>query len=72
MFLPLLRMGAGSSFVRRRCMHSARFMHCPGRQKGFWGFWSFSLGFRPGCLPSLPYSRVCVFVAVFLSTETSL
>ncbi len=36
------------------------------------GCWSFSLGFRPGFLPSRPYFRVCVSVSVFLSTETSL
>ncbi len=31
-----------------------------------------SLGSRPAFLPSRPYFRVCVLVAVFLSTETSL
>ena len=38
----------------------------------FRGLWLFSLGFRPVFLPSWAYVRVCVFVAVFLSTETSL
>ncbi len=38
---------------------------------GFRGFWPFSLGFRPAFLPSRPYFRVCVSVAVFLMTETS-
>ena len=31
--------------------------------------WSFSMGFRPGVLPSRTYFRVCVSVAVFLSTS---
>ncbi len=35
-------------------------------------FWLFSLGFRPGFVPPWAYFRVCVSVAVFLSTETSL
>ncbi len=35
------------------------------------GFWSFSLGFRPAFLYPWPYFRVCVSVAVFLSTATS-
>ncbi len=35
-------------------------------------FWSFSLGSRPALLPSGPYFRVSVLVAVFQSTETSL
>ena len=32
----------------------------------------FSLGSRPAFLPSRPYFGVCVPVAVFLSTDTSL
>ncbi len=36
------------------------------------GFCAFSLGFWPGFLPPWAYFRVCVSVAVFLSTETSL
>ncbi len=39
---------------------------------GFRGFWSFSVGFRPGFLPPRAYLTVCVSVALFLSTETSL
>ncbi len=36
-------------------------------------FWeSFSLGSLPGFRPSRPYFRVCVLVAAFWSTETSL
>ncbi len=36
-------------------------------------FWSFSLGSRPGVLPSLePIHRVCISVAVFLTTRSPL
>ncbi len=38
----------------------------------FCGFEACSLGSRPSFLPSRPYFRVCVLVAVNLSTETSL
>ncbi len=40
--------------------------------KVFERFWSFSLGSRPAVLPSRPYFKVCVPVAVFQSTETFL
>ncbi len=40
-------------------------------QVGAWPL-SFFLGSRPALLHSRPYFRVCVLVAVFLSTETSL
>ncbi len=39
---------------------------------GFRCFWSLSLGSRLACPPSRPYFRVCVLVAVFLSTDTCL
>ncbi len=39
---------------------------------GFGCFWSFSLGSRAVFLTLPAYFRVCVSVAVFLSTETSL
>ena len=39
---------------------------------GFGGLWSLLGGSRPGFLVPWPYFRVCVSVAVFLSTETSL
>ncbi len=35
-------------------------------------YWLFSMGLRPGFLPSRPHFRVRVSVAVVLSTETSL
>ena len=35
-------------------------------------FRSFSLGSQSAFLPFRPYFRVCVLVAVFLSTQTSL
>jgi hypothetical protein len=38
----------------------------------FRSFWSFSLGSQSALLPSRLYFRVCVLVAVFVSTETSL
>jgi hypothetical protein len=39
---------------------------------GIQGLYLFCLGSRPAFLPSRPYFRLCVLVAVFLSTETSL
>ncbi len=38
----------------------------------FCSFWTFPLGSRPDFLATRPYFRVCVLVAVLLSTETFL
>ncbi len=68
LFLPLPHQGAGR--VHARVSHILVDMR--PQAKGFRGFWSFSLSFRPGFLPPWHDFRVCVSVAAFLSTEASL